>query len=84
MSADFTDNSEKIQCFVKCYLQKLGFIDNFGNVKAKVAISALSADGDRAKVSSDVNKCTKEKGNSVCEIAYKVYKCYISNKLNKN
>lgn len=78
MAGDFTDNSEKIQCYVKCFLQKLEFIDASGNVQENVAIDSLSEGGDRAKATSDVNKCKSEKGASVCETAYKLYKCYNS------
>lgn len=74
----------KFQCFVKCYLEKLVFIDAFGNNRERVAINALAEDGDRAKVIRDVNTCKLEKGASVCETAYRKYKCYILMKLKKN
>lgn len=78
MAGDFTDNSEKIQCYTKCFLQKLGFIDDSGAVQETVAIDALSVGGDKAKVTLNVNQCKSEKGDSVCETAHKLYKCYTS------
>lgn len=77
MTGDFSDNSEKIQCFVKCYLEKFGLIDASANIQED-AIDKLSEGLDKAKVTSDVNKCKSEKGASVCETAYKLYKCYTS------
>lgn len=75
-AGDFSDNSDKLQCFSLCFFQKAGILDAAGIVIEKDAIEKLSAGGDRAKVINAVNKCKGVRGSTPCETSLKGYKCY--------
>lgn len=79
MSGDFSDSSEKIQCFSHCFLLKLGLIDVSGNIITSAIINELSTDSDKEKVTNSFKKCKSEKEVSACEKAYKAFKCYYTN-----
>lgn len=76
IAGDFSDNSEKLQCFTLCFFRKAGILDADGIAVEKDIIDKLSIGGDRSKVVSAVNKCKGVRGTSPCETAFKGYKCY--------
>ncbi|XP_049294666.1 general odorant-binding protein 56d-like [Anopheles funestus] len=78
LSGDFTVDTLKAKCFVKCFLDKAGFIDEDGVIQQDVIREKLAVGVETGKVNDLIKKCTVE-GTDECDTAYQMYKCFFSN-----
>ncbi|XP_055626347.1 general odorant-binding protein 56d-like [Toxorhynchites rutilus septentrionalis] len=78
-SGDFSGVDKNSKCFVKCFLEKAGFMDSQGNLVNDYAIERLSLDRERSKVEALVKQCSV-KTNDPCETAFKAFECYYNGK----
>lgn len=80
---DFSDNSEKTQCFSKCILTKYEIYDKEGKliadrlVKQLLHKEPLDASNEK-QVAAIVDKCLTTIGKTPCETAYNFNKCYFT------
>nr|CAG26913.1 putative odorant-binding protein OBPjj10 [Anopheles gambiae] len=65
-------------CFVKCFLDKAGFIDDDGVIQQDVIREKLTVGIEAGKVNELIKKCSVE-GTDACDTAYQMYKCFFSN-----
>lgn len=70
----------KLQKFGKCFLEKIGFIDQKGDFQESVAIEKLSKGEDRAKIEEIVKQCKSTAGDNKDESPIKLYACYLEKK----
>ncbi|KAG5682557.1 hypothetical protein PVAND_011902 [Polypedilum vanderplanki] len=77
-TGDFSVRDEPAQCFVDCYFRKFGYMNENGEVLPEVIIEKLKKKSElkAEHLTELINKCVKEKGETKCETAFKVYECY--------
>ncbi|XP_052891467.1 general odorant-binding protein 56d-like [Anopheles moucheti] len=78
LSGDFSVDTMKAKCFVKCFLDRAGFIDEDGVIQQDVIREKLAVGLETGKVNDLIKKCTVE-GTDECDTAYQMYKCFFSN-----
>ncbi|XP_053670355.1 general odorant-binding protein 56d-like [Anopheles nili] len=78
LSGDFSIDTMKAKCFVKCFLDKAGFIDNDGMIQQDVIREKLAVGIELSKVNELIKKCSVE-GTDACDTAYQMYKCFFTN-----
>ncbi|XP_058065533.1 general odorant-binding protein 56d-like [Anopheles bellator] len=78
LSGDFSVDTLKAKCFVKCFFDKAGFIDDDGAFQHDVIREKLTVGIEAAKVNELIKKCNVE-GTDVCDTAFQMYKCFLSN-----
>uniref|UniRef100_A0A182JLN9 Uncharacterized protein n=1 Tax=Anopheles atroparvus TaxID=41427 RepID=A0A182JLN9_ANOAO len=78
LSGDFSVDTMKAKCFVKCFLDKAGFIDDDGTIRQDVIREKLTVGIEPTKVNELIKKCAVE-GEDVCDKAYQMYKCFLNN-----
>ncbi|ETN64831.1 odorant binding protein [Anopheles darlingi] len=78
LSGDFSIDTIKAKCFVKCFFDKAGFIGEDGKIQQDVIRQKLAGGIEPAKVNELIKKCNVE-GDDVCDTAYQMYKCFFSN-----
>uniref|UniRef100_A0A182SAX3 Uncharacterized protein n=1 Tax=Anopheles maculatus TaxID=74869 RepID=A0A182SAX3_9DIPT len=78
LSGDFSIDTVKAKCFVKCFLDKAGFIDDEGVIQQDVIREKLTVGIEAGKVNDLIKKCSVE-GTDACDTAYQMYKCFFSN-----
>lgn len=73
---DFSDRSEKAQCFSSCIFNKKGLFDKDGNLVRDLIIKELLfKEPDQSKVeevSKVLDKCITKVGKNQCETAFNV------------
>jgi PBP/GOBP family len=74
-SAEFSDDDEKTQCFVLCFVREAELTDAEGNQNKEIIFSKLS-NIDKKVIEKAYNSCKDVKGTSSCNKAYNAYKCY--------
>lgn len=72
--------SSFFQKFGKCFLHKLGFINDAGELQEQVVIEKMSKGGDRAKIEEIVKGCKSVLGTNKDENPIKLYACYLEKK----
>ncbi|CAH0551613.1 unnamed protein product [Brassicogethes aeneus] len=70
----FDDSNKKMQCFLKCYYQKQGYVDENGTLLVSAIADKMS--GDKEQALAHVKKCEGITGEDVCETVYKIHKCF--------
>ncbi|KFB49731.1 odorant binding protein 24 [Anopheles sinensis] len=78
LSGDFSVDTMKAKCFVRCFLDKAGFIDDDGVIQQDVIREKLTVGIEQSKVNDLLKKCVVE-GDDVCDKAYQMYKCFLNN-----
>ena len=69
---------------MKCFFERVGFMDKTGAPQKDVIVSKLGDDFSgkkNEKLEALISKCVEEKGADDCETAYKIYQCYWTNKV---
>lgn len=70
---------ESNECFAKCFMTRLGFMDDDGIMNKQKMLQVIGVDKDdetKAKLSNLIKKCTTLSGDSICSTAFKVHNCY--------
>ncbi|XP_001655721.2 general odorant-binding protein 56d [Aedes aegypti] len=78
-SGDFANVDQDSKCFVKCFLERAGFMSTDGNLVADYAIERLSLDREKSKVEALVMKCSMQMDDP-CETAFRAFECYYNGK----
>lgn len=68
------------QKFGKCFLGKIGFINEKGEFQESVAIEKLSKGEDRSKIEQIVKQCKAVAGDNKDEVPINLYACYVEKK----
>nr|XP_014102039.1 general odorant-binding protein 56d [Bactrocera oleae] len=74
------DNSQvddKVKCFAKCMLGKLGYVEN-GKVNEEVVQNSLGKLIGDEKVKAIQAKCNGLKGTDDCDTAFQLRQCYVA------
>lgn len=71
------DNNLIFQKFGKCFLTKIGFINEKGEFQENVAIEKLSKGEDRSKIEQIVKQCKSVAGDNKDEAPINLYACYV-------
>ncbi|XP_055598832.1 general odorant-binding protein 56d-like [Uranotaenia lowii] len=78
-AGEFENVDKNQKCFVKCFLERAGFMDAEGNLQEDYMIERLSLDREKSKVEALVKKCS-EKKDDACETAFAAFECYYNGK----
>lgn len=76
---DFSFDDQRSKCFVRCFFEKEGFIDDQGKLLTESIVNALSADFEREKVEALISKCLID-GKDACDTAFQAYECFYKNR----
>ncbi|XP_023302697.2 general odorant-binding protein 56h-like [Lucilia cuprina] len=69
---------ESIMCFLKCYMEKKGYLKNgvIDETAAKEFLLSIPEFKDQEEaINKSIDDCKNEKGSSECETAYLITKC---------
>lgn len=58
-------------------MEKIGFINAGGELQEKYIIDNTALYSGKAKAETIYGSCKNEKGDNVCETAYKIFQCLI-------
>ncbi|XP_070502493.1 general odorant-binding protein 56a-like [Chironomus tepperi] len=77
VNGDFSVRDEKAQCYVKCFFQKVGIMNEAGEPQSDVILEKLKKKKvDTEDVEGLVKDCVSRKGENDCETAFNIYECY--------
>jgi PBP/GOBP family len=73
------------QCFVKCFFKRTGFMNEAGEPQKDVIIEKLKnkAGSKYEKLEELIEKCVKETAENECDLAFKIFECYWTNRVVK-
>ncbi|XP_055528998.1 general odorant-binding protein 56d-like [Wyeomyia smithii] len=77
---DFSADDQRSKCFVRCFFEKEGFMNDKGGLLTDSVIEALSSDFDREKVEAVMTKCQVDEKKDACDTAFQVYECLYTNR----
>uniref|UniRef100_A0A182KBX3 Uncharacterized protein n=1 Tax=Anopheles christyi TaxID=43041 RepID=A0A182KBX3_9DIPT len=77
---DLTLDSEASKCTIQCMFAKVGFTDEDGVANRAVLVTKLSKGNPTEKAEMFADVCEKNEGDTKCDKAFSLYKCYHKNK----
>ncbi|XP_050091633.1 general odorant-binding protein 56d-like [Anopheles aquasalis] len=79
-SGDTSDSDRSTRCFVQCFFQGAGFVDNDGNVQADELTEKLAGEYGQEKAEEMVSRCRNNAGPDACERSFRLLQCYMENR----
>nr|QGW50675.1 odorant-binding protein 11 [Propsilocerus akamusi]QGW50681.1 odorant-binding protein 17 [Propsilocerus akamusi] len=79
-NGDFNTDDENAKCFLKCYFQQKGLINDADDIRIDMIVSSVATElGTNENTNEKLKKCILQgKSSNGCETAYNIYKCFRS------
>uniref|UniRef100_A0A182SX80 Uncharacterized protein n=1 Tax=Anopheles maculatus TaxID=74869 RepID=A0A182SX80_9DIPT len=76
-----TENADRnTRCFVQCFFQGAGFVDQEGNVQTEELTQKLASEYGQEKAEELVARCRNNAGPDACERSFRLLQCYMDNR----
>ncbi|XP_053680838.1 general odorant-binding protein 56d-like [Anopheles nili] len=76
-----TENADRnTRCFVQCFFQGAGFVDQDGNVQTQELTEKLASEYGQEKADELVARCRNNAGPDACERSFRLLQCYMENR----
>uniref|UniRef100_A0A3F2Z215 Uncharacterized protein n=1 Tax=Anopheles quadriannulatus TaxID=34691 RepID=A0A3F2Z215_ANOQN len=79
-SGDTEGADRNTRCFVQCFFQGAGFVDQDGSVQTDELTQKLASEYGQEKADELVARCRNNDGPDACERSFRLLQCYMENR----